>query len=169
MPDINKFYLFCMGEGYLDKRRYQEEVGHEKSINRVLRDTQEATVRFETRQLSEPRLSIPLPSLVNKFFQATQEVVQAFIKPFQTAFSFFRSLFQQEKPEKPVPFFFGNPFKGPILERVISQIFTFFFGDKKDKTEEKEKRNKEDYSQSDVFGKRVVEESNGSGFSSGQR
>lgn len=166
MLDIKKYYLYCMGEGYLDKRRYSEDAAHEKMLNRVLQDNLDQTFRASQRApLSQARE--PQAFWLNLFPQPSwlQRAVLVVLKPVQVVIVFIRNLFQ---PPQPRPG--EQPFKGAVLEKMMSQIFAFFFGNKKDKVDEKEKEKRflEDFNDPEIWGKRVVESSNGSGFG-GQR
>lgn len=166
MIDINKYYLFCMGEGYLDKRRYSDDLGQEKMSQRVMQDNKDLAVL--KAQLPRTREPEPLPDL--SLYQNPnlfQKGILFFMKPIQMTMAFVKQMVQL-----PIQWIalLNAPAKGQLLERLVSQLFSFFFGGKKDKTEEeKEKRAKEDFNHEDVWGKRAVEGTNASGFSSGQR
>ena len=62
----------------------------------------------------------------------------------------------------------GQPMPGQF-EKAVSQVLTFFFGDKKDKTEEKELRKRNEYAKTGLMGEdRKVEESSKGELGGGQ-
>jgi hypothetical protein len=169
--DIKKYYLFCMGEGYLDKRRYSEDLGHEKQLQRVVQDNQDQTLR-QALQLRSARLAggdIPLQQPLFPQPTGLQQTLLTVLRPVQVVVANLRALMDAMMQRLAQ----GNQAapKGNVLEKLMSQMFVFFFGTKKSQLDEKEKEKREaqDFADSDIFGKRVVEGANGSGFSSGQR
>lgn len=75
---------------------------------------------------------------------------------------------QQQQPANP-----GAAVPGQVpagqFEKAVSQVITFFFGHKKDKTEEKERRERDDFARTGLFGEeRKVEETNKSNMGGGQ-
>jgi hypothetical protein len=168
MVDIKKYYLFCMGEAYLDKRRYQDELGQEKMQNRVMRDHLEQAMRAATQpSLTAPRPGLQQQPVLNPFMAPPtffQRVMQSVTRPLQGALQFLRNLFRpnanrpQASPQQQV-------MKGPVLEQIIGQVLGFFFGSKKDKLDEKKQRELEDYNDPEIWSRRMVEETSGSGFS----
>lgn len=166
--DVNKYYLFCMGIGYLDRKRYNADLAHERGLEQV----------FFARQATE-----------NKAQQT------AFLQPRQP---FFLTQGEARQQQNPVQQFFANLFQpvqgfaawiarflpgnnpaqnqqnaamllqpGRVLagmESVLNKVVSFFFGFKKDKTEERKKRDDDDFADTDLFTRRTVEKS----FAGGQ-
>ncbi len=104
---------------------------------------------------------------LNAFAQQPQQVFVSQARPQPQA----APLPQQAQQQQPMPAPGAMPGQpGPAqFEKTVSQVLTFFFGHKKDKTEEKERRNRDDFAKTGLFGEeRKVEESAKSDLGGGQ-
>jgi hypothetical protein len=162
MVDILKHTQYCMGAGYVNKKTYDEAVAQERTTNRVTRDMVENLMRA-TRDAQATAAQNNIP------FSPTQNLVQQGVlflaTPLLALSNFLRAI-----PELPLPLpaFIQNGAQqlGARLNQAVGQLLSFFFGSRKAKNENEEedleKRDKEDFAQSDLFTRFVVEESNGS-------
>ena len=163
--DIQKYYQYCCGEGYLDKRRYNEDAAFERGQNRVSRDVAE-TLYTSSQRLANyryggasenPFAANTLPGYQN--FTGFQRVLGGLLQPLLNTALLLQAL--SRSTTLPLPNAFAGLLNrsGQQMEAVVGQVLSFFFGHKKDKTDEKEKRELNDLGIPDIFGNRVVEES----------
>lgn len=173
MVDIKKYYLYCMGEGYLDKRRYSEDASHERATTRVFQDQQDKLYQSLLRQ---PPDTMRQQQLLQPFVPTTplQQLMFTLLRPIQFMVvstrelltALLRKLTQQQQP---LPG--QQPQKGNVFERILAQVMGFFRPKSKDNPEERDKEQRflEDFNDAEIWGRRVVEKPNGSGLGGGQR
>jgi hypothetical protein len=104
-----------------------------------------------------------VPTFIQRVFSQLTQPFQQMVRMVQ---SFFQALPQ-------LPNALANLLtKGALMERMASQIMTFFFGSKKserEEKEEKEKRFQADVQEENLFMLGTVEQSNGSAFGGGRQ
>lgn len=146
MLEVKRQYWSCMGETVLKKSQFDEDTAQARAANRKEADINAAmtSVRQQAPFLQPPLLQQPpgfLPTLVTQVVQVIQRPVQMILNLIQA--------FPQQLGQT-----LGQAAQNLAnrAEKAISQILTFFFGHKKDKTEEKEKRDRNDAALPDLFG-----------------
>jgi hypothetical protein len=173
MLDIKKYYLYCMGEGYLDKRRFGEDLSLEKATQRVFQGQQDETLQkmLLAANRANPNQSQPTLMASTPF----QQMMFSLLRPVQVTVSSVRewlSAFLQKLnlPQQQT----ANPHqapKGNLFERLLAQVFGFFKPKQKATAEEKEREQRflEDHNDESIWGRRFVESSSGAGSGGGQK
>lgn len=172
MLDIKKYYLYCMGEGYLDKKRFGEDLALEKSTQRVFQGQQDETLQkmLLAANRGNPMQAQPQMVTITPF----QQMMFALLRPVQVTVSsvrewlsaFLQKMMPQQQPTNP-----HQAPKGNLFERLLAQAFGFFKPKQKTTAEEKEREQRflEDYNDESVWGRRFVESSSGAGSGGGQK
>ncbi len=153
---ISKFLQYCEGFSYLDKKGYDSALAQERNQERVMQYRMDNLQRQQQYQQLNPanlQQTQPMPQQPANLIQRAFNLLIA--TPFQNMMQFIAQPFQT------VPRALGQMLQLPrqAMEATVSRILSFFFSHKKDKTEEKEVREKNDFAQSDLFTKRTVEAS----------
>ncbi len=161
LPPVQKYILYCMGFGYFDKRRYDNDMEHERAVNWVLQYKIDQMMKSAQLSMLHPELEHPpeLPQL-QQLPRPIRVVIQLILNPFQQLAHFVTQIPQALTQAV------AN-LMNPLLESVeatLGKLITFFFGAKKGKTEtEKDNRERDDFSETDLFTRFVTHESSPGG------
>jgi hypothetical protein len=159
--NIRNYIDYCMGFSYLDKPRYADELAANRTENRLWQNQFDQLMSAVQNMSLQPAPSADrTPVWVRRVQNALQETMQFFIfRPFQQVVNLITPLFQATAAA-----IGGVVAKTTgMLEKAMSQVLSFFYGFKKDRNEEKERRDKDDFKDTDLFTRRVVDSSFGAG------
>lgn len=160
---IQKYFEYCMGNGYLNKSAYANDLANVRSQNRLIEAAMDRLMAAQ--KLKEAAQNQPLPqqqpqtpAQPNAFLRVFQAVTQPVVQMFSWVFTAGQSIALAT----------GNTVGRTVgaLEQAFSKVLSFFFGFKKDKNDEKEKRERDDFAETDLFTRRVVDDTQGSGHGS---
>lgn len=147
-----------MGFGYLNKRKYADDLAHQRGLDRTIQDGVDRMMRAaQSAALTPPRD----PRAENPP-RAPQWIQQGM----SWMGNMPRVLFQWVLPVVVnIPQALQNAVSLPrvAMEQAIGKVLSFFFGEKKLKEEEKERRERDDFAESDFYIKPTVEGSSGAG------
>ena len=156
-------YWSCNGETVLKKTQYNEDVANHRALQRVNTDL---LAQFG-KQVQRAETPPPPPGFLAGAVRAVSQFIQQLARPVMQAFTMLAAI-----PQAVATVFAnlgqGVANAGQLAEKAVAGILTFFFGHKKDKTEEKEKRDKADFKQSDFFDDTKVKEGENASMGSGQ-
>lgn len=166
--NIYKYIAYCAGFGYLDKRRFADDMAHNRAVNRETQSRLDQLLYTMQRLATEPVLpqnqfQNPVLRTIQNF---THDMLQRFVYiPLQRVMGF----------TVPVAQNIAAAVNGVavrtlgFLDRAMGQILSFFYGFKKDRQEEQDRRDKDEFPDSDYFTRRVVESTMGGGQGSSHR
>lgn len=165
MFDIKRAYLYCMGESVLDKRKFSEDTALNRQQQRASWDQLSQLQQMNRIQRPNMQGDVPQPQMPMPRFM--QGIVQFMARPLALVQQMSQGL--QRLVQLPLDAMrAAAQMTGAKLESAVSQILTFFFGFKKDKTEEKEKREQHNFFLDSLTGERKVEESHQGNMGGGQ-
>ncbi len=149
---VSRQYWYCSGESTLKKSKFNEDVGNKRASTRLYVERQDQATRQQLQPLPQ-WLAKPLNMLAN----VVRQVVKFLQKPIQIIQNFAKAMV---KPMMQ----FTNGVKAAVkkAKEAVANVLTFFFGHKKDKTKEKEERNRHDIHLENKFGEEKVEAAEGS-------
>ena len=149
---VSRQYWYCSGESTLKKSKFNEDVANNRASTRLYVERQDQATRQQLQPLPQ-WLAKPLNVLAN----VVRQVVKLLQKPIQLIQNFVKAMV---KPMMQ----FANGVKTAVkaAKTAVANVLTFFFGHKKDKTKEKEERNRHDIHLKNKFGEEKVEAAEGS-------
>lgn len=170
MFTVKPEYWSCMGETVLKKTKFDQDSAIVRGLNRILLDQQAADSMSQTR--IQPPQPPPLPiRMIAALLVPVQQLAQTvLIRPAQALMNFVL-LLPQTLAQTGAQL---GQAMSRLADRTIGQLLSFFFGYKKDKTEETEQRDRNDASLLDIFGdnpftsSRISQKEN-AGFGSGSK
>lgn len=148
MFTVKPEYWNCMGETVLKKTKFDEDSAVVRGMNRSLLDQQAQDTVRQSQLPPPPPPSLPV-RMIATILNTMQQVVQTVVVRPAMAFAAVLMSLPQNAAQAAVQMAQNL---GKMAERTIGQLISFFFGHKKDKTEEAEQRDKNDASLLDIFG-----------------
>ncbi len=151
MFEVKRQYWSCMGETVLKKSQFDQDVANTRAMNRVLIDQMDLATMKAIQAQQQPVAQPGVPRFLQPIIQRGIQLLQPLIN---TATNVARAIFVQ------IPSFIAQSAQALAnrAEKAVSQILSFFFGHKKEKTEEKEQRDKNEFAMVGLFGDSKVEE-----------
>ncbi len=149
---VSRHYWSCSGETVLKKSKFNQDVANNRATTRLHIERQDQATRQQLQ---------PLPQWLAKPLAVVANVVKQLIKLVQKPIQLVQNLVKALV--KPV-IHFANGVKVAVknAKEAVANILTFFFGHKKEKTKEKEERNRHDIHLENKFGEEKVEAAEGS-------
>ncbi len=166
MIRIQNYIQYCMGFGYLDAEKYEDDVANQRRIDNVFQEGVDRLMASRLQQdLNQPVGQVKnQPILPQPVMNFLRKGIQLVMTPFLNVMDKVQNLQQAlitsmaNLTTKSVA----------LMEFAIGEVLSFFFGYKKERTEEKEKREKDDFAETDLFTKMVTASTTGEG-SDGRR
>lgn len=159
MLQVQKYIEYCMGFGYLNKKRYADDLAQQRGLERVLDARLDQLLKAAQTAVPGAQAPVAVPPAAQDPTRF-QRLLQLLATPFQAVYNRLPMLL-------PAPLL--NTLGAAVttvrtnLEQALGKILSFFYGFKKEKTEEREKRDKDDFAKTDLFSRRTVDATTGGG------
>lgn len=165
MFDVKREYWSCMGESVLKKSKFDQDVANAHTQERGHLDNLAAMYTQAVQQnAGQTAVLQPQPPALPFIPALIQTGVRLLMQPVRVLVNILQAMVQIVPMTAAVV---GQAIAR--AEKVIAQIWVFFFGQRKERTEEeKDNRKQNDFLQLSLQGERKVESSEGAGLGGGK-